>query len=86
MAAMFDLTGVALADDIYRVSLFGSGGSLIMDLDGNALDGENVGGALSGNGVPGGNYQAFFTITTPVVVGPALAEIQALVFTPSCAS
>jgi len=83
-AAMFDLNGVVLADDIYRVSLLGDGGMVILDLDGNALDGENVGGILSGNGVAGGDYQAFFTVTTPVVVQPTLASIQAEVFGPTC--
>jgi hypothetical protein len=57
-----------------------------MDLDSNALDGENVGAFPSGNGVAGGDYQTFFTIATPVVVQPTLADIQLNVFTPSCAS
>lgn len=85
-SAVFDLTGVMLADDIYRVRLLGSGASVIMDLDANALDGEFGGAFPSGNTVAGGDFQAFFTISTPVVIGPTLPQIQAVVFTPSCAT
>lgn len=84
--AVFDLTGVALADDTYRVSLLGSGASLIMDQDANALDGEFVAAFPSGDGTAGGDFQAEFTLSTPVVLGPTLDQIQAVVFTPSCAT
>ncbi len=70
-SAVFDLTGVALADDTYRVTLFGNGANMIMDLDANALDGENNGGFPSGNGIEGGDYIAQFTLSTvppPVTV------------------
>ena len=50
---------------------------MIMDLDGNALDGE------FGSVFPSGNFVAQFTITTPVVMGPTLPQIQAIVFGPS---
>ena len=66
-SAVFDLTGVALADDTYRVTLFGNGANMIMDLDANALDGENNGGFPSGNGIEGGDYIAQFTLSTAPV-------------------
>jgi len=78
-SAIFDLTGVVLADDTYRVTLLGDGNSVIMDLDANALDGD-------GDGTAGGDYIAQFTLTTPVVIGPTLDQIQAVVFTPTCAT
>jgi hypothetical protein len=85
-SAVFDLTGVALADDTYRVRLLGSGASIIMDLDANALDGEFSGAYPSGNGAAGGDFRLQFMIATPVVLGPTLDEIQAAVFTPTCAT
>lgn len=84
--AVFDLTGVALADDTYQVRLLGDGASIIMDLDANALDGEFSGVFPSGDGTSGGDFEAEFTISTPVTSGPTLAEIQASVFTPTCAT
>ncbi|MBT5219026.1 MAG: hypothetical protein HOI35_13125 [Woeseia sp.] len=84
--AVFDLTGVVLPDDIYRVRLLGNGGSVISDIDANALDGEFGAGFPSGNSIAGGDFQAFFTIATPIVIGPTLPQIQALVFTPNCAT
>ena len=85
-SAVFDVSGVALADDTYEVRLLGNGASVMMDLDANALDGENLGGFPSGNGTAGGDFVAQFSITTPVVIGPTLDEIQAAIFTPMCAS
>ena len=84
MSATFDLTGVALADDTYRVRLFGSGASIIMDIDANALDGEFSGSFPSGDDIAGGDFEATFSLTTPVS-GPTLDNIQASVFTPDCA-
>jgi hypothetical protein len=84
--AVFDLTGVAMGDDTYRVLLLGTGATVIMDLDGNALDGEFGVAFPSGNGVAGGVFEAQFSITTPIVIGPTLDQIQAIVFTPSCAT
>ena len=86
MSAVFDLTGVQLADDTYRVSLLGNGQASILDLDGNMLDGENLGVFPSGDGVAGGDFISQFTITSPIVIGPTLMQIQAVVFTPKCAS
>lgn len=85
-SAIYDLTGVVLADDRYRVTLAGGGASMIMDLDANALDGEFTGVFPSGNGTAGGDFESFFTISTPVVLGPTLDQIQSVVFTPSCAT
>jgi uncharacterized protein involved in high-affinity Fe2+ transport len=85
-SAVFDLTGVTLADDTYRIQLLGGATNAIQDLDGNALDGEFLGNLPSGNGIAGGDFMVQFTITTPVVVGPTLDEIQTAVFTPTCAT
>lgn len=84
-SALFDLTGVAMADDDYRITLSGAAPSMIMDLNGNALDGEFAGGFPSGNGVAGGDFVTQFTISTPLVIGPTLPQIQAVVFGPTCA-
>lgn len=84
-SAVFDLNGVALADDTYEVRLSGSGGSLILDLDANALDGEYLGAFPSGNGTAGGDFVSTFVLST-ATLGPTLDEIQAAVFTPECAS
>jgi hypothetical protein len=85
-SAVFDLTGTTLVDGTYRVLLLGTGASIIMDLDANALDGEFSGGFPSGNGAAGGDFVASFTIETPVVNNPTLDDIQASVFTPTCAT
>jgi hypothetical protein len=84
MSATFDLGGVALADDTYRVRLLGSGASVILDLDANALDGEFSGAFPSGDGAAGGDFEAQFTVAAPAEMGPTLDEIQANVFTPTC--
>ena len=79
-SATFDLTNVALADDIYRVRLLGMGPNFIMDADANALDGEPIAPLPSGDGTAGGNFSSTFTITTMT-----FTEIQATVFDFSCA-
>ena len=84
--AIFDLTGIVLANDTYRVTLSGSLPSPIMDMNGNMLDGENLGGALSGDGIAGGDYLTDFIVNVPPVLLPTLNSIQTLVFTPLCAS
>ncbi len=84
-SAVFDLSNIAMPDDEYRITLSGSPPSMIMDLDGNALDGEFTGGFPSGNGVAAGDFVTQFTISTPVVLGPTLPQIQAVVFGPTCA-
>ncbi len=84
-SATFDLAGVTLDDDTYRVRLLGSGPSVILDLDANALDGEYSGSFPSGDGVQGGDFAATFAVATPSS-GATLEAIQASVFTPSCAA
>jgi len=83
-SAVFSLAGVTLADDTYRISLLGSGGAVIQDLDANPLDGEYLGALPSGNSAAGGDFIVMFTLQTPVVIGPTLDQIQAVVFTPIC--
>ena len=85
MSATFGLSGVVLADDTYRVILRGSGASVILDIDANALDGEYSGSFPSGNGTAGGDFVATFSVSTPAQMGSALNDMQASVFTPSCA-
>ncbi len=84
MTATFDLSGASLGDDTYRVRLLGDGGTVIQDIDGNALDGEFSGTFPSGDGTAGGDFESTFTLTT-ATSGATLDEIQAAVFTPSCA-
>jgi hypothetical protein len=84
--AVFNLSGIALANDTYRVTLSGSLPSPIMDMDGNMLDGENLGGMLSGDGIEGGDYVADFIVNVPPVLEANLNSIQTLVFTPFCAN
>jgi hypothetical protein len=64
-SAVFDLTGVSLGYDTYRVRLAGTGASIIMDLGANALDGEFSGAFPAGNGTAGGDFSAQFVIVTP---------------------
>lgn len=84
MSATFGLGGEALADDTYRVRLLGSGASVILDLDANALDGEFSGSFPSGDGTEGGDFEAVFSVGPPDEMGPTLDEIQSDVFTPTC--
>jgi hypothetical protein len=83
-SATLDLTGIALADDTYRVRLLGSGASIVMDLDANALDGEFSGAFPSGDDVAGGDFEARFSLAVPVSAA-TLDALQASVFTPNCA-
>jgi hypothetical protein len=84
MSATFDLGGEVLADDTYRVRLLGSGASVILDLDANALDGEFSGSFPSGDGTEGGDFEAVFSVGAPDEMGTTLDEIQSDVFTPTC--
>lgn len=84
MSATYDLTGVPLGDDTYRVRLLGGGPSMILDIDANALDGEFGGTFPSGDGAEGGDFEATWVLdTAPAAI--TFAEIQTAVFTPSCA-
>ena len=82
-SAVFDLSGVTLADETYRVRLLGSGASLLLDMDSNALDGEFTGMLPSGDGTAGGDFEVEFTVTTPPAPGTTLDEIQMAVFSPT---
>jgi hypothetical protein len=85
MSATFDLSGVTLLDDTYRISLLGSGASVILDIDANALDGEFSGSFPSGDGTAGGNFESTFSIST-AAMSATLDDIQAAVFGPTCSS
>ena len=85
MSASLDLAAATLDDDYYRVRLLGSGASVIMDIDANALDGEFAGTFPSGDGIAGGDFEATFSIVTPMT-GFTFDEIQTNVFTPTCAT
>jgi hypothetical protein len=54
-AAVMDLTGVPLVNDRYGITLSGTGGAAVLDLSGNALDGER-------DGVAGGDFTATFSV------------------------
>jgi hypothetical protein len=81
-SAVFDMTGVTSVEDTYRVRLIGAGAANILDLGGNALDGEFSGAFPSGDGTAGGDFSARFVVANPP---PTLASLQANVFGPRCA-
>ena len=83
---IFDLTGVTMNDDDYRFTVSGAGGSVVLDMDGLALDGEYQGRFPTGDGAAGGDFELDFTVATSVMLEPNLASIQDLVFTPTCAT
>jgi hypothetical protein len=80
-SAVLSLTGVASVNDTYRVTLRGAGPATVLDLGGNALDGEFGGTFPSGNGTAGGDFTATFRVSS---VQPTLSSIQTNVFTPRC--
>jgi hypothetical protein len=80
-SAVMSLTGVASAAGSYRITLLGTGPAAVLDLSGNALDGEPIRLLPSGDGVAGGDYTATFTVAAPP---STLASIQTNVFTPRC--
>ena len=57
-------TGV-VANDLYRVTLSGTGNNAAHDIAGNALDGESAGALPSGDGKPGGDFNLDFAVYTP---------------------
>jgi hypothetical protein len=77
-----DLSTAPPIEDTYRVTLVGTGPTMIRDLGGNALDGEFSGTFPSGNGTQGGNFVAKFIVAG---IQPTLQSIQDNVFTPICA-
>jgi hypothetical protein len=66
--AELDLTGLPpLPEDLYRLTLVGTGTPAILSAAGEALDGEYSGGFPSGNGVAGGDFRIFFQTSTAVL-------------------
>jgi hypothetical protein len=80
--AVMNLTGVASVLDRYQITLLGTGSAAILDLSGNALDGEPIRLLPSGDGVAGGDYTATFNVAGTLAT---LTSIQTNVFTPRCA-
>ena len=80
-SAVMDLTGVASVFDRYRITLVGTGAATILDLGGNALDGEPIRLLPSGDGTAGGDYTATFSVAGAL---STLTSIQTNVFTPRC--
>ena len=81
--AVFDMASAVPAEDVYRITLIGTGAAVIQDLDANALDGEYSGELPSGDGTAGGNFVSLFTVAG---VQPTLLSIQDNVFTPVCSA
>ena len=79
--AIMDLTGVSAIEDRYRITLHGSGGNMILGINGVALDGEFAGSFPSGDGTEGGDLIAEFEVQG---LQPSLASIQNNIFTPTC--
>jgi len=80
--AVFDMSTTSPVEDTYQITLAGTGATVMLDLGGNALDGEFSGNFPSGDGTAGGNFVAEFSV---VGVQPTLQSIQDNVFTPTCA-
>ena len=80
-SAVMSLTGVASVLDLYGITLLGSAPAAILDLSGNALDGEPIRLLPSGDGIAGGDYTATFTVAA---LPATLTSIQTNVFTPRC--
>ena len=80
--AVFDMSTAPPVEDVYRVTLVGTGPATILDLDSNALDGEFGATFPSGNGTQGGNFVATFEVEG---IQPTLQSIQENIFTPLCA-
>ncbi len=81
--AILDLAGAAPAEDLYRVTVRGSGASIVLDLDAQALDGEYAGSLPSGDGTEGGDFVATFSVEG---VQATLESIQENVFSEICAA
>jgi hypothetical protein len=80
---VIDISTAPPIEDTYRVTVVGTGPTMIRDLAGNALDGEFSGAFPSGNGTQGGNFVAEFTVEG---IQATLQSIQDNVFTPICAA
>lgn len=79
--AIVDLSAVASVDDDYELAVLGSGLSVVLNLDAQALDGEFGSTFPSGDGDEGGDFVARFAVRS---LQPTLASIQQAVFTPIC--
>ncbi len=80
-SAVANISSTQSIDDRYRVTLVGTGPAVILDLDGNALDGEFAGTFPSGDDTEGGDFIAEFNV---VGIQPTLTSIQDNVFTMTC--
>lgn len=80
--AVMDLAGVTAVEDLYRVTVAGSGANIVLGIDGLALDGEFSGAFPSGDGNEGGNFVAGFEVQG---LQASLDSIQANVLAPTCA-
>ncbi|MHC4342528.1 MAG: copper resistance CopC family protein, partial [Planctomycetota bacterium] len=66
--AVLDLTALPpLPEDIYRLTLVGTGSPAILGASGEVLDGEYQGSFPSGNGIAGGDFTVFFQTSTAVL-------------------
>lgn len=72
-----ELDTAAGTDDVYRIVLDGTSSSPLTDAAGVVLDGDE-------DGAPGGDFTATFTVEA-ATSAPTLSELQADIFTPSCA-
>ena len=79
--AIMDLSGVLAVEDLYQVTLHGSDASMILGIDGVALDGEFAGSFPSGDGTEGGDFVVGFEV---LGLQPSLTSIQNNIFTPTC--
>ncbi len=79
--AVMDLTGVAAVEDLYQITLHGSGANIILGINAAALDGEFMGSFPSGDGTEGGDFVVEFEVQG---IQPSLASIQNNIFTPTC--
>jgi hypothetical protein len=79
--AIMDLSGVLAVEDLYQVTLHGSDASIILGIDGVALDGEFAGSFPSGDGTEGGDFVVGFEV---LGLQPSLTSIQNNIFTPTC--
>lgn len=80
--AVMNLSGVAAVEDLYRVTVEGSGPNIVLDIGGRALDGEFAGTLPSGDGTQGGDFVADFEVQG---LQASLDSIQTNVFAFSCA-
>ena len=81
--AIMDLAGVQSIGDRYQVTIAGLGANIVLDIKGQALDGEFSGVLPSGDGVEGGDFVAEFSVEG---LQPTLASIQDKLFTPTCST